>query len=96
MHRGAAFFVQDAENVTIDLCSFNQTGGNGIFFSNHVTDSTVSRSEFVYTGDSAVAFVGRTDAIDGTQPTYPNRNTVKNCHIHEVGIYGKVCQSVSE
>jgi hypothetical protein len=89
IHRGGAFFVEGAENVTVDNCSFNQTGGNAVFFSNHVTDSSVSNSEFVYVGDSALALVGKTDLVDGTKPTYPNRNTFSNNHIHEVGIYGK-------
>jgi hypothetical protein len=89
IHRGAALFVEDAENITVDKCSFNQTGGNGVFFSNHVTDSVVSSSEFAFLGDSAIASVGRTAGQDGTAPTYPNRNTFRNNHIHDVGVYGK-------
>merc|ERR1712232_1293424 len=40
-------------------------------------------------GDSAVAFVGKTNGVDATEATYPNRNTVARNHIHEYGVYGK-------
>lgn len=89
IHRSAAFFVQNAERVAVEACRFNQTGGNALMFSNHVIDSNVSRSEFVYTGDSAIALLGKTDRIFGIAQTYPNRNTFKDNHIHEVGVFGK-------
>eukprot|EP01065_Artemidia_motanka_P001871 TRINITY_DN10870_c0_g4_i4.p1 TRINITY_DN10870_c0_g4~~TRINITY_DN10870_c0_g4_i4.p1 ORF type:complete len:838 (+),score=319.04 TRINITY_DN10870_c0_g4_i4:49-2562(+) len=89
LHRNAALLVQDAENVTVSNCVFNQTGGNGVLFSNHVEGSSVLDSEFVQTGDSAVVFVGRTNGVDGTAPTYPNKNTVARNHMHEYGVYGK-------
>jgi hypothetical protein len=58
-------------------------------FSNHVENSAVTDSEFKWTGDSAVAFLGSTISIDGSAPTYPNKNLVARNHMHEVGIYGK-------
>jgi len=89
LHRGAALFVQDAEGVSIVNCTFAYTGGNGVLFSNHVTNSTVADSEFSFTGDSGVVFVGSTVGIDGSAPTYPNWNTVARNHFHEVGRFGK-------
>lgn len=87
------FFVihgtQDAEGITISDFFFDQVGGNGVMFSNHVENSAVTDSEFKWTGDSAVAFLGSTVSIDGSAPTYPNKNLVARNHMHEVGVYGK-------
>jgi hypothetical protein len=58
-------------------------------FSNHVVGSSVTDSEFHWTGDSAVAFLGSTISIDGSAPTYPNHCTVARNHMHEIGVYGK-------
>eukprot|EP01051_Picozoa_sp_SAG22_P028403 SAG22_NODE_10003_length_559_cov_0.778261_2_plen_98_part_01 len=89
VHRGAAFFVQDSANINISDCSFNQTGGNAVVFSNNVVDAAVTRSEFVHIGDSAIVSLGSTDTIFGTKPTFPNRILIANNHIREIGIYGK-------
>jgi hypothetical protein len=89
VHRGGALFVQDAERVLVANCTFAYTGGNGVFFSNHVTDSAVTDSEFTHTGDSGVVFAGSTVGVDGSAPTYPNHNLVARNHMHEWGIYGK-------
>lgn len=89
IHRGAAFFVENAEQVLVQSCIFNQTGGNAVFFSNHVSGSTIDGNEFVFIGDSAVAFLGSTNGIDGTATTVPFENTVSGNHMHETGIYGK-------
>ena len=43
-------------------------------------------NEFVHTGDSAIATLGSSDMIFGTEPTYPNRITIARNHIREVGI----------
>ncbi len=48
----AALFVESAEGIVVTNCTFDQTGGNGVMFSNHVVDSVISDSEFVHTGDS--------------------------------------------
>ena len=58
-------------------------------FSNHVTESSVTDSEFKWPGDSAITFLGSTVSIDGSAPTYPNRNLVARNHMHEIGVYGK-------
>ena len=80
---------QDAEGVSIANCTFNQVGGNGVMFSNHVIKSAVTDSDFKWLGDSGIVFLGSTISIDGSAPTYPNHNLVARNHIHEVGVYGK-------
>eukprot|EP00666_Eupelagonemidae_sp_cell4sb_P003915 gene3915-16687_t len=39
IYRGGAVFIEDAERVTVQNCTFDRVGGNGVFLSNHVTDS---------------------------------------------------------
>jgi hypothetical protein len=89
LHRGAAVFVQDSSNIAIVGNKFAYTGGNGLMFSNSVVDSNVTDCEFTHTGDSAIVFVGSTNGVDGSAPTYPNRNLVARNAMHEWGIYGK-------
>ena len=79
-------FIEDSTNVTVQGCSFNQTGGNALMLSNNVQDSAVTDNEFVHTGDSAIATLGSSDMIFGTEPTYPNRIMIARNHIREVGI----------
>jgi hypothetical protein len=89
VHRGAAVVVQDAERVAIAGATFTATGGNAVLFSNHVKDSNITDCEFARTGDSAVVFLGGTNGVDGSAPTYPDRNLIARNHMHDVGVYGK-------
>ena len=89
IHRGGTVFVQDSTRINITGCVFNQTGGNGVFLSGNVTHSSITHSEFVRIGDSAIASVGLTDRIFGTAATYPNHIEIAHNHIREIGIYGK-------
>jgi hypothetical protein len=57
--RKAALLVESAQGVSIVNCTFNQTGGNAVMFSNHVVDSQVTDSEFVFTGDSGKEMLAR-------------------------------------
>lgn len=96
VHRGGALLVQDAENVSVAGCVFDQVGGNGAIFSNHVWRSAITDSEFVRTGDSAIILLGSTNGVDGSAPTYPNHNTLARNHLHEVGLYGKQTSCVGQ
>ena len=90
IHRGGAVFLDGAENIDIVNCTFDQTGGNAVFLSNHVKNCTVMGNEFRFTGDSAIAAVGTSASIDGTTTSqYPSRNIIANNHIHDIGVYGK-------
>ena len=66
LHRNAAVFVKNAENVRVTNCTFRNLGGNGILFSNHVVQSTVSDSEFTQLGDSAIVRMHSLAAEQGT------------------------------
>jgi len=89
IHRGGTFFLENAWNVTIRSCLFDQTGGNALFLSNHVKRVQVVLNEFRATGDSAIALVGSSEMIDGTKDTYPSNITIAYNHIHDIGVYGK-------
>ena len=89
IHRGATVFIDGAERINIEECTFDQVGGNGVFFSNYVRNSTVSRCEFFACGDSAVVSTGSTDLMNGTTGTYPAYNLIEMNHIHDIGVFGK-------
>ena len=96
VHRGGAMFLENAENVDVENCTFANLGGNALFLSKHVTRSSIAGSEFVRIGDSAISLVGDAHEInavrkgDATAPgLFPERNTIELNHIHEVGITGK-------
>ena len=52
----------------------------------------MTENEFVHTGDSAIATLGSSDMIFGTEPTYPNRITIARNHIREVGVCTLLCR----
>ncbi len=56
--RSAAVMLIGTENCTVRDCYFNETGGNGVFFSNYNRGSAVIDSRFERLGESAVCFVG--------------------------------------
>jgi len=90
IHRGGALFVESAVDIVIQQNLFQQTGGNAVFFSNFVVNSTVKGNEFAFTGDSALAMVGSTSMIDAfTFNAQPKGNVVMYNHFHDLGVYGK-------
>jgi hypothetical protein len=56
--RAGAIFMQDAENITIQNCLFDQVGGNGIFVSGYNRSHLIYNNVFNYTGASCVALMG--------------------------------------
>ena len=100
MHRGGAVFAQGTVGLSIDHCSFEALGGNGLFFSNFNRNAQVTDCEFAYIGDSAVVQAGSTkfartqdksgtDLMDGTDGDQPSGTIVDRCVMREVGLYGK-------
>lgn len=87
--RSGSVLVENAHNITLERCRFNQTGGNAVVFSASVTDSAVRDSLFTRIGDSAIVLLGVAQVDVGVAPTYPNRNTVSGNHVFNYGVYGK-------
>jgi hypothetical protein len=63
IHRGGAIFLEGTENCTIEKCSFEQLGGNGIFMSGYNRNNVVKELRFTQMGESAVCFVGMPSAV---------------------------------
>ena len=57
--------------------------------SNYVRNAIIERNEFRYPGDSAIASLGSTELIDGTNGDQPRGTKIINDLMHENGIYGK-------
>lgn len=58
MVRKGTVFMQNAENITIKNCLFDQIGGNGIFFSGYNRNSVVFNNDFEDAGASCVCLFG--------------------------------------
>jgi hypothetical protein len=63
IYRGGAIYVEGAEDVVIDNCSFDQLGGNAIFASGYNRRVHVRGCRIEEAGASGVCFVGRPEAV---------------------------------
>jgi len=72
--RMGALFIQDAENVTIKHCFFDQLGGNGIFMNGYNRNHRVYNNEFTDIGATCVQTVGLQSAVRAPS-TWANTNT---------------------
>ena len=63
VYRGAAIFVEGAENCSVKNCNIYDIGGNAVFFNNYNRNCEVSGSYLTRIGASAVCFVGDPEAV---------------------------------
>lgn len=70
IHRGAAVFVEFAENCTITDCNFYHLGGNAIFFSKYAQNCAATGNHIHDIGASAICFVGDTSAVRSSLFSY--------------------------
>ncbi|MBN1760593.1 MAG: hypothetical protein JW863_19855 [Chitinispirillaceae bacterium] len=61
--RKAAVFMQNAEEIKIQNCLFDQLGGNGVFMSGYNRHCVVYNTEFKNTGASCVLLMGLRSSI---------------------------------
>ena len=66
MQQQGAVTVVGAENVSVSKCLFTRLDGNALFLSGYVRGAVVQKSEFAWTGDSAMASWGFTAPL-GTE-----------------------------
>lgn len=62
-HRGGAVLIADAERVTIENGTFEDLGGNAVVVSGHARHVAIRRNHIAHIGASAIAFVGKPDAV---------------------------------
>ncbi|MGA2507335.1 MAG: T9SS type A sorting domain-containing protein [Chitinispirillaceae bacterium] len=74
--RKGAVFMQNAENIRIDSCTFDHVGGNGVFMSAYNNHNVVSGCDFEGTGANCVVMMGLRSSI--RCPNYWNGGNLAN------------------
>ena len=87
--RDAALFIEGAERIEVDACHFRRVDGNALFLSRYTRNVTISRSDFEWIGDGAMATWGETDRFDATGGEQPRFTTVRANFVRELGLYEK-------
>lgn len=70
--RTGAVFLNNAENIRVDSCLFDQIGGNGVFMSGHNRNNAVVNSDFEEAGANCVAMVGLQSAVRCAAKSFGN------------------------
>ena len=70
IYRGAAIYLEQTENCTIEDCELINLGGNAIFASGYNRDLTIEGNHIYKCGASAVSFVGLPSAVRSPSFTY--------------------------
>eukprot|EP00005_Dracoamoeba_jomungandri_P000463 CAMPEP_0174252392 /NCGR_PEP_ID=MMETSP0439-20130205/1880_1 /TAXON_ID=0 /ORGANISM="Stereomyxa ramosa, Strain Chinc5" /LENGTH=754 /DNA_ID=CAMNT_0015332915 /DNA_START=107 /DNA_END=2368 /DNA_ORIENTATION=+ len=96
LQRTGAVYLEGTENVVIDSCTFLRVDGNAVMISGYNRHATVSRSEFAWIGDTAIASWGNAVGSpvegmgwDGTNGDQPRFNQILYNFVHELGIWEK-------
>lgn len=89
IYPSGAMVLDTAEHIAVENCTFTELGGNAVFMHGYNRWHNISRSEFVWLGDSAVALVGRSNLADATAGDMPQDNSITHNWMHEVGIITK-------
>lgn len=79
--RQGGFYLENAENVTIDSCHVSNTGFNGVFLQGACTGVTVSNTWIEHTGGAGIAFNGLAPGAGDLSTA----NTVYNVKINNFG-----------
>jgi hypothetical protein len=98
LQRTAAIFVQGSEDLLVDSCRFIRLDGNALMLSSYNRNATIQRSEFAWTGTTAIALWGDTEGAegapegmgwDGRAGNQPRGTLISMNLIHELGIWEK-------
>ncbi|OOG19681.1 hypothetical protein BWD42_07165 [Sphingobacterium sp. CZ-UAM] len=63
IHRSGAITFENTVRCVVEDCDFEDIGGNGVFFTKYNLKDTVRNSRFSQIGESAVCFVGDSNAV---------------------------------
>ena len=97
LQRTGAVFLEGTEVTTFDSCIFERLDGIGVMISGYNRNATVTKCEFAWIGDSAIASWGYTSGIpkvpgagwDGTDGNHPRFNQITLNLVREIGIWEK-------
>jgi len=94
--RSAALFFEGTVGANLDGCLFTSLDGNAVFFSGYTRNASVTHSEFVGIGETAISQWGYTDGSpvpgmgwNGTSGMQPRGTYVGYNLVHEVGLWAK-------
>ena len=90
--RSGALFIDGAKNIAIRRARFDQVDGNGAFLSRFARNCSITDSDFLRIGATAIAAVGASSRgmIDNSQNwEYPAYNVIRGNHVHTVGVWVK-------
>ena len=104
MHRGGAIHLEGTENIDISDCVFRRLDGNAILLGGYNRHTTVTRSDFSWLGEGAMATWGDTaNGYDATGGAQPRLSRIENNVMSNLGLYqkqssawgqNKACQNV--
>lgn len=63
IHRGAAVFIENAENCSVENCEFTNLGGNAVFISGYAFNCSIKSNHIHHIGASAVSLVGEASSL---------------------------------
>lgn len=89
IHRGGAVYAEGIDGFTVQECTFDSPGGNGLFMSNYMRNAVVESNVFRFVGDYAIASIGSSKLIDGTNGNQPRGTKIVGNLIHDFGLFGK-------
>jgi hypothetical protein len=75
--RSGACYLRNAESCSIQDCSFDQLGGNGIFLDGYNRNIHILRNHFDNTGASAISLVGRPSSLHSPLFEYHQTQTLE-------------------
>jgi hypothetical protein len=75
MVRKGTVFMQNAENITIKNCLFDQIGGNGVFMSGYNRNNVVYNNDFEDAGASCVCLFGLKSSVRCAASAYGSAPT---------------------
>jgi len=89
LYRGGAVHLEGTENVTISDCHFRRLDGNAVMISGYNRYAHITKSEFSWIGDGAMATWGDTKEYDATEGNQPRYSIIENNIISNIGLYQK-------
>jgi len=89
LERLGAIFLEGTERVSISDNLFTKMDSNSIFLSGYNRQTNISRNQFSWLGQNAVASWGKAQGNDGTNGEHSRGTTLYGNFAHEIGHYQK-------